>query len=298
MKIKNIWNHHLVILSLPKFEPHPFYHTLSISPPEKWILFEWSQSRLWGTVWGGIQVFSGSPRWCTKKSEFVKRFTLKMKKNKYLHETHETAHHPFNRKRVIEVAELPIFSFLELLANTPKAFFKNPPVPCGWGFKGVWGLFHKTVHLTSCMRVLTRWAPSLVINGVILTINGLIHVSHWWLFHPLTSLAMNKNPSFQTDDFQDFPPFFRIPMETLDTTQNTQQRVRRRLGKGRQAIFQFLLLTGRRFVGLDPCGSQAGEWGSTEPLGVIWAGWEGRGSTKKNGEAWWFKGCRIWYIYI
>ena len=103
-----------------------------------------------------------------------------------------------NWKRVIEVAELPIFFFLELLANTQSIFKKIHLSPkkwksCGWGFKGVWGLFHKTVHLTSCMRFLTRWAPSLVINGVILTINGLIHVSHWVLFQPLTSGAMNQN---------------------------------------------------------------------------------------------------------
>ena len=119
---------------------------------------------------------------------------------------------------------------------------------------------------------------------------------------------------------EDFPTFLgipkptspkptqRCPLETLDTTQNTQQRVRRRLGKGRQAIFQFLLLTGRRFIGLDPSIRVVvdGSWGPSRLGGVVLDGKPGEAPRKieKHDDIYMyiytqcvyplFSGCQLW----
>ena len=194
-----------------------------------------------------------------------------------------------NRKRVIEVAELPIFSFLELLANTQSIFKKIHLSPkkcqksCGWGFKGGWGYFHKTVHLTSCMRFLTRWAPSLVINGAILTINGLIHVSHWVIVELWT-----KHPSFQkTGDFgRTSPPFLESPNHAA-TNEAWEKAVRR-------FFSSCFWLADASLASIRRSGDPWGSW-SWAVLGDL--GW--MGSPGKHPRKWRSMMIkRIWNMYL
>lgn len=119
---------------------HFTIHSLSISPPEKWILRIWmipGVPDFGAPFWGDTSLFRKS-QVMNKKVRIREAFHFEDEK-KQVPSWNARNRTSSNWKRVIEVAELPNFSFWNCL-QTPKAFSKKSTCPLRNARKAVVGV--------------------------------------------------------------------------------------------------------------------------------------------------------------